>query len=199
MKNDKLLSKPIGYTLFSAIGLLFCFFCRTGKDLAEQGNIIWTGNYVIKILVFSLVCGVLLGSFLCFLFYAYLEDKWSEPAIFKKKETKLNALLEKISSAKSRWVFSVCFPVILLAWLPAYLAYYPAICAYDTDVQLAQILTPAYNTHHPIAHTLLLDAAINMGKTFFGSAGTGVGRLTFLQMTFLAGVFAFGISGKPGK
>lgn len=90
-------------------------------------------------------------------------------------------------------IFLISLFLILLCWIPCFLAYYPAVCAYDTTIQTGQIADRSYNDHHPIAHTLLLQGAMELGEAAFGSVNTGVGIYTGLQMLFLAGSFAYGI------
>lgn len=94
-------------------------------------------------------------------------------------------------------VFVISQLLAFLAWLPGFLAYYPAICAYDTPVQLGQIIDNSYNDHHPIAHTLLVKWALRIGESIFkgpGAANAGIAVYALLQMAFLASVFALGVS-----
>lgn len=45
--------------------------------------------------------------------------------------------------------------VILVCWLPVWLAYYPGLWNYD-PWQADQVLTGVYSKHHPLLHTLLI-------------------------------------------
>ena len=45
--------------------------------------------------------------------------------------------------------------MILVCWLPVWLAYYPGLWNYD-PWQAEQVLTGVYSKHHPLLHTLLL-------------------------------------------
>jgi hypothetical protein len=95
--------------------------------------------------------------------------------------------------AKS-WVrFTLVLLLIILAWLPSYLAYYPGICSYDFSIQLGQIVSGAYNDHHPLLHTLLLKGFMTLGSAVFGDVNAGIGLFALLQMILLAAVFAGGI------
>ena len=67
-KRKELLSKPTSYLLFGTAGFLFLFFCLTGRELAERGNILWTGSYLFRTLGLSLVLGGALGGGICYLF-----------------------------------------------------------------------------------------------------------------------------------
>lgn len=173
--------------LFALLGFLFVFFQKAEWDLAQKGNIVWNAEYLFQILLISLTAGVLLGCAAGFLVQRI--SQW-----IKEKEKKTD---EKKPSLAEKWVlpkraFAIVFLLIVLCWIPCYLAYYPGICSYDTDVQTGQIESHSYNDHHPIAHTLLVEAAMNAGKAVFGDSNTGMGIYAFLQILFLAGIFTYG-------
>ncbi|MCM1541506.1 MAG: DUF6020 family protein [Blautia sp.] len=90
-------------------------------------------------------------------------------------------------------VFGVGFFLLVLGWLPGYLAYYPAICTYDSPIQVGQIAENAFVDHHPIAHTLLIKGAMEFGRNVLGSVNGGIAAYALLQIFLLAAVFAFGI------
>lgn len=209
MERNKLLSKPAAYGIFGLIGVLFLFCCLTGRDLAKQGNLLWTAGYALRVLGVSLVGGGALGGLVCFL------CRLAASAMERPKRGEAG---EGGASAAGRlwiWlrgraagdaarpgrgrgrVFGISLCLVLLAWLPAFLAYYPAICAYDAPIQLGQVLSDSYIDHHPIAHTLLIKWALWAGRSLFGEAGganAGIGMYAVLQMAFLASAFAYGIS-----
>ena len=58
------MSKKSGYLIFSSIMVFFFFFCFTGAHLAKEGNIVWSGKYVLTLLLMCLVCGILAGILL---------------------------------------------------------------------------------------------------------------------------------------
>lgn len=178
----QLLSKKIGYSIFGFMGFLCAFLWKAERDLALEGNILWTGNYLLKITAFSLLVGVLIGCAICFLLYKIAEGKWL-PVQNVTPEARISA-----------WkIFMGSLLLTFLCWLPCYLAYYPGICSYDTTIQLGQI-TDGYNDHHPIAHTLLLKGFLELGHGIFGDVNAGIGIYGLVQMVFLAGAFAYGIA-----
>ena len=69
MDQGKLLKKPAGYAALGTMGFLFFFCCLTGRDLAAEGNILWTGAYLVRTLGLSLAAGAALGGLVCVLFY----------------------------------------------------------------------------------------------------------------------------------
>lgn len=181
MKGKKILPQ-IAYILFVGLGFLFAFFCQSVYVLNTRGNILWTGLFLLKIMGSSLFFGGGAGALLCFLIYRRPDRQRKEEQSFA------------VSVPSAGVVFAGAFLLIVLSWLPAYLAYYPAICAYDMPIQTGQIVSGNYNDHHPIAHTLLIQGAMAVGEKVFGDVNTGIGLYGFLQLLFLAGAFAWGIA-----
>lgn len=86
--------------------------------------------------------------------------------------------------------------IIFLGWLPCYLAYFPAIYSYDGEPQLIQYTTHAFDSHHPLLHTLFLGWCYDMGQFFHTKlhfAMDGMAIYSLIQMLILAGAFACGI------
>lgn len=205
MHTQKLLSKKKGYTLFAFMGIICAFLWKAERDLAprgsEMGNILWNGSYVLEILLFSLLVGSLTGAGICFLIYGAAEEKWIGLGQKLKEHTRRNRDRETTDSlfqciyGQQPWkLFLGSLLLTFLSWLPAYLAYYPGICSYDTTIQLGQIVEGPYIDHHPLAHTLLLQGFMELGTWIFGSVNVGIGMYAAVQMLFLAGAFAYGIT-----
>lgn len=196
MQQEKLISRRIGYSMLSAIGFLFVFFWKTEKDLAEQGNIVWNGRYVAETLGISLFLGVLLGCVIAYAMYALAEGRYERGGCAKAQvraggKGRLQKGMDKLSFGK---VFWGSFILLVLVRIPCYLAYYPAICAYDSPYQVVQIVTGEYIDHHPIAHTLLIRAGMFLGKTLFDSVNAGIALYAFVQILILSAAFALGIA-----
>lgn len=79
--------------------------------------------------------------------------------------------------------------LILLCWLPIFLAYYPSVFAYDAEGQLYQVIAKDYSTHHPLLHTLFLGAFFKLGGAV-GSYQTGMAVHSVVQMILMAMTFA---------
>lgn len=81
-----------------------------------------------------------------------------------------------------RHFFAVAFFGLLLFWLPAYLALFPGTFGYDAPGQVAQYLgKEPWSTYQPVAHSFLMGAVIDLGRTLFGSYNGGVALYTALQ------------------
>lgn len=174
--------------LFWLSGFLFCFFTITGRELAETGNILWTAHNTVKILLYCLFAGGLLGEAVRCVF------RWHIGRMKSAVRPKEDFITKALEGRKAWQIWLLSSMLILLAWLPCYLAYYPGICAYDITIQLEQMAGPRFIDHHPIAHTLLLIGGRELGESIFGDANTGIGLYVLLQMTALAFSMAFGIA-----
>lgn len=61
MRETRILPRRKGYLLLCVLGCLFVFFVKTEKDLAANGNILWTAGYVGSTLAWSVILGCVLG------------------------------------------------------------------------------------------------------------------------------------------
>ena len=194
MDQGKLLKKPAGYAVLGTMGFLFFFCCLTGRDLAAEGNILWTGAYLVRTLGLSLAAGGALGGLVCVLFYRMAGSGGAALEAGAASGKRWGGWLWARASGRSPGRKALGGLVVLfLAWLPGFLAYYPAICAYDMPIQTGQLMAGIYIDHHPIAHTLLLKGAVLLGENVFGNINAGIGCYALVQMAFLASSFAFGI------
>lgn len=173
------------------IGFLFVFFWKTGKKLADRGNILWTTEYTLTTLLISLLLGGAIGCALGYLFYWCAAKNDTRRSVLQKKG--MPGWFLYIQNWKDAKVFGVSLALLLLCWLPIYLAYYPGICAYDAPIQTGQVVDNSFVDHHPIAHTLLLKAAMNLGTDLLGNINTGIAVYTACQMLFLACAMSYGV------
>lgn len=172
--------------IFGGIGFLFGFCQITGHDLAKQGNIIWSSGYVVKLFALCFLIGGAAAA------AAAVFSRLSQrPGSAKQGRQHSLRGLDRLKP----WQFWLCSAVLIsLCWLPGYLAYYPGICSYDFPIQTGQIVERAYNDHHPILHTLMIEGCMRMGERLFGSINTGIGIMTLAQMLGLACAFAWCIT-----
>ena len=83
--------------------------------------------------------------------------------------------------------------LILLAWTPMLLAFYPGIHAYDTFSQIPEYLSGSFSTHHPLLHTLLTGWLYDLGG-LMGSHALGMLFYSVAQMLLVAWALAYGLS-----
>ena len=103
-----------------------------------------------------------------------------------QREDKTNRLF---NNKKSN--FFILWGIIMLAWLPYFLKYCPAIITPDSLDQIYQ--TQGINVlsnHHPVFHTFIIAIALNIGK-LIGNYNVGVAIFTIFQMLALSAIFAF--------
>ena len=78
--------------------------------------------------------------------------------------------------------YLLLWSVLLLAWIPAYLAFFPGIFGYDAPNQMQQILGEIpWSAHHPVMHTLILGAFMKSGNALFGTYNGGVALFCAFQ------------------
>ena len=97
------------------------------------------------------------------------------------------ALMQDGTVKHSLAFFVVIWTFIALCYLPAWLAYFPAITSYDTGTQLHQIATGQYVGNHPLLHTGLLALCIRVG----GGGRVGVAVYALFQLLCLSCAFAY--------
>lgn len=99
--------------------------------------------------------------------------------------------LKQPVSLPSRKAFWITFAACVVCWLPVLLAYFPGVTGYDMDGQMWQITSGKYNAHHPLLHTLFVEACIALGEWLFDSISIGYGIHTVIQYLLLAGSIAY--------
>lgn len=114
--------------------------------------------------------------------------KWTETA-----KSSLNTTFS--TSWRSLRVFFTSWIVIFLCWIPVFLAYYPAVMGFDFHRQ-SQEATKGFiwfNSYQPLAHTLLIWAALQIGNAI-GSLQIGMAVYSIFQMLVFSAASAYSIS-----
>lgn len=82
--------------------------------------------------------------------------------------------------------------ILIVCWIPAYLAFFPGIFGYDAPNQMQQILGEIpYSSHHPVMHTLILGAFMKCGNAVFGTYNGGVALFCAFQGLAVSGSVAY--------
>lgn len=92
----------------------------------------------------------------------------------------------------SRRVFWLYVALLLLCWLPVFLAYYPGLFAYDIHMQTYQVLKGRFDTHHPLLHTLWQGLFYTLGG-WLGSYTVGMALHALCQALLVALCLAYGL------
>ena len=113
--------------------------------------------------------------------------------IFEKQDLKNEPIkIENISILSDTKIsFLINIILILLAWIPYFLRYYPGLLTADSCAQMMQALgMSALSNHHPIFHTGLIALFVNLGKVVFGNINAGVAVYIIFQMIMMAVMFS---------
>jgi hypothetical protein len=81
--------------------------------------------------------------------------------------------------------------VILLAWLPFWLAFYPGNLSPDSYSSIKQSLNGINSTAHPVFFTLFVKLCIEIGLHIFGSMNAGIAVFSVVQMLILDGILTY--------
>lgn len=94
----------------------------------------------------------------------------------------------------NRKCFLKCLILILLAWFPVFLAFYPGIFSYDAPYQFSDYYFKVFDTGNPIIHTLLIGFTLNIGHNFFDNYNIGLLIYSIVQSLILASTMSYIIS-----
>lgn len=88
------------------------------------------------------------------------------------------------------------FLIIILCWMPAFLAFCPAILNYDGPSQIISYIVASerMTTQQPIISTLMMVSFFEFGVKVLGSSTLGMMCFSLFQMCFMAGVFAYTVN-----
>ena len=118
-------------------------------------------------------------------------------ALLFQSMNRLSASGTKAESVFSRvlgsWFF--CFALLLICWLPVWLAFWPGIFAADSVTQFYQYYNNDFSAHHPLLHTLLLGFCVMTGIDLDpeGYSALGVALYAVVQMVLLAAMLAWAL------
>ena len=166
------------------LSFLFSLFLVAGKELeaVENFNVTRLSHYPIL--------------FFCTIFFRpFLEAGWQliDAGVRNGRKERAEGEREK----KSHWLRNTL--LLLLCWLPVFLAFYPGAFVYDALEEFTQADTGSYTTHHPLIHVLLLGKSVVLGEKLFGSYNVGIAFYTILQMSVMAVVLSYTLEYVRGK
>ncbi|MBR4084617.1 MAG: hypothetical protein IKK33_10100 [Lachnospiraceae bacterium] len=86
----------------------------------------------------------------------------------------------------------ILWGLLLICWLPTYLAFFPGIFGYDAPIQMQQLMGEApFSAHHPILHTFILGGLMECGKNLSGSYSGGVALFCIIQGILVTGSISY--------
>ena len=165
-------------------GLLFTSFLLIGRQMNRHGTFLPFGIKEALSALFSLVLfTVLLGSII-----AFLISKISLTADKLQKQQNLDgeSLFSRLTG--NGWLI---LAVLFISWIPVWLSFWPGIFRADATWQFYEYMARDWNTHHPLFHTFLHGACLELGLKITGSMTIAVAVYSCLQMLLMAGIFSY--------
>lgn len=161
---------------------LFGLLLVLGRQIDVYDAFTWNFQQVVLLLGKSAAAGVVFFLAIMLLFW------WCDQPHLEKASW---GILDRIVQ-KERLLFFLCWAVFFISFLPALLAYWPGIFAYDFTTQINQACNRQMTDHHPILHTLICYTFLNIGKQG-NDCTTGALCYSVFQMLCLSGAFAYSI------
>ena len=155
----------------------FEYTARNGKEVLI--NII---NIIILSVVLTTI--VYIGK--------YIIKQVKEKVLIKNKET-----ISKTNTIKQPDNLNVMsFLIIILCWMPAFLAFCPAILNYDGPSQIIAyiVVGEKMTTQQPLISTIMMTAFFKFGINVLGSSTLGMMCFSLFQMCFMAEAFAYTVN-----
>lgn len=196
-KNKKDVSR---IKLYSQIaGMLFAFMLTIGEFTEEvffDAKII-ISNKMLFLIIFKYIAYYIIIKNLAVIIFNYLDKKNNEKYENneydnEKADEKIEEKSDKKSEEKkkrkikfldaSNTSFIVTTIILLLCYLPMFLANYPGIVSADNSLQIIQMKSNYYTNGHPIVHTYIFSHIVELGKNMFGTYTNGVALYTVIHM-----------------
>lgn len=108
----------------------------------------------------------------------------------------------RIDTGKIEWSwksFFLMWIILLICWLPSFLAFYPGAFVYDAKDEYMQVATNEFTTHHPLLHVLLLGKIVCFGYEHLGSYNAGIALYTIFQMVLMSAILAYAMQRISGR
>lgn len=96
------------------------------------------------------------------------------------------------TAQKPKRLFLRVYPLLLLAWLPYYLASFPGLYVYDAIPQTTRAISMGIvDTWHPLLHTYWMCGCMMLGKAIIGSYQAGFAVYTTTQYLLFAAFLSY--------
>lgn len=96
----------------------------------------------------------------------------------------------EVGAGYTQRTYLAVMAVLLLCWLPVFLASYPGFFVYDAQDEVNEVLMRSFSNHHPLLHVLLLGGIVAAVHKVAGSYNLGIACYMILQMCIAAFCFA---------
>ena len=158
--------------------------------LLEMGRVLEAGGSVRQMGLGSLARMVLWGVLFTVVLMVLLPNKRAKEATQGGSPWQMVSRQEALGFSR-KW-FLLGWGILFLSWVPAFLAYYPALWTYDVWAQVPAIRGIAPTTHQPLLHTLYVETLVQIGSKP-GNYEVGMALLSLSQMLALSGMISYAI------
>ena len=174
------------YDSFLALILSVSVVCMTRVEF--NGNL-WFGN--IDEIYFNKfgLSAFILGIILFFVFWILL--KFTDTPI--EKIIKKFAYYEQCEKDRKK-IMRIWIVIIIMAWLPYYLSYYPGGVYADTFTSIGFVHAGILTNRHPFFYTMAIGFFIDSGKALGKDLTWSIGFFTAIQMLVLECEFIYFVS-----
>lgn len=164
-------------------GFIFACGISIGKEFLIQNTVVFK-NIKLYLNIISLT--LLFTSAIILLFY-YM------PQITNKLYTmRLPNFINNLMEKDNKKTFLYFFIILLLFWLPAFLALYPGYFSYDGPIQIEQYFAGhELNAWHPVIHTMTLVLCFKAGNLIFGNYSVGLSLYCLIQAIITATALSY--------
>lgn len=171
-----------GWKIAAVLSFLFTAAMLFGVRLDSVGNVDFKDLRLwISLPVLTCLFTILVRKFWSFL--GGLEDR--------KKTIAEHINIPDVPAGAAKYADVLTFFFLLLCWLPVLLAVYPGFFVYDAQEEWVQVASRTFNTHHPLAHVLMLGGIVCAVHKFTGSYNLGIACYMAAQMMIVSGGFTW--------
>lgn len=160
------------------LGLIFSTFLVLGNSIKTNSTV----EYNNILMYFAII-------FLSFIITAILVQVYK---LIEKFESKKDEN-EKITLSEDKKNLIV-FLIILLCWIPVFLAVYPGYFCYDAMTQIVNRVQGVLVDWHPVLYSMTISNIIIVIATITGSVNFGIAVYTLLQMIIVSACFTYCIA-----
>jgi hypothetical protein len=138
-------------------------------------------------LVYVAFIGGTVAIFALLLAFWALCDRLSERLRLRQAQTNREPTrLDQIMT--TRWFWAAVWLIILLSWLPIWLAAWPGFFAYDANTAFGSFTSGAIRPDQPLLHTLIMSLMMQLGEYLTGSINKGIALFIGLSALFVAAI-----------
>ena len=118
----------------------------------------------------------------------WLLIKWLYNYLDKVRLVYDEGRLSSILILKNKFIlFGIFFILIVVAWIPYFLKYYPGIITPDSCSQIEQAIgILGLQDHHPIAHTAIITVCVKIGQLLFNNINISIAIYSITSMICMA-------------